>query len=81
VAKPQVSSLRRVRVSGKYLHRECPGRWPGHSRFSGVRVPFSLPRGKRVAIRITLAPHERTTSVDYADESAFDPMHESAVIA
>jgi len=67
VAKPQVSSLRRVRVSGKHLHHERPGRWPGRSCFSGVRVPFSLPLWKRVAIRILLAPHERPTP-DHADE-------------
>jgi hypothetical protein len=59
VAKPQISSLRRVRISGKHLHRECPARWPGHSWLSGVRVP-SL-RWGRVAIRIPLTLYERTT--------------------
>ena len=47
VTKSHVSGLRRVRVSGKYLHREGPGRWSGPSCLSGVRVPILLPLRKR----------------------------------
>lgn len=44
VAKSQVSSLYRVRVSGEYLHRERPGPWPGRSCFSVFLSPLRKSR-------------------------------------
>jgi len=50
-----------VRVSSKYLPRRMPGRWPGNSCLSGVRVP-SLYRaeGRQSASRLRCMSGRRT---------------------
>jgi hypothetical protein len=73
-AKPQVSGLRGVRVSGKYLH---PRMFRALTRaFMLLRCasPFSLP-GKR---RDSHPVRQRTVSA-HADGRSFDAMYEPAV--
>jgi hypothetical protein len=61
MAKSQVSSLRRVRVSGQYLHRACQGRLAWAFMLLWCASPFSVPlRKSRDPFSVRDHAHDRT---------------------